>query len=187
MIWESMRHNWDSLHAMVSASDVPRMIFQLLTATNEHEAGAVFDYIENNIVVQGRLFEAAPPTVGCLVIALPFSPPVARIAILELLNHLCGGNVSREEEEAGYPLRGKCLQEMRKGVAIYLYLLQYGSNEERRECIDLLDMCAESDPSLIEQVVWHLVKLKEQHSNTDLDNLADNTVKHILQKRESSR
>jgi hypothetical protein len=182
MIWESMRHNWDDLDAMASASDVPRMISQLLTAATEHEARLVFDYIENNIVVQGRLFQSAPPTAACLVIVLPFSPPMARLVILELLNHLCGGNVSPEEEEAGYPLQQQCLVEVRKGLTSYLYLLQHGSNGERRECIDLLDMCAESDPSLTDQVVWHLEKAKEQRWDSDLDVLLENTLKHILHK-----
>ena len=89
--------------------------------------------------------------------------------------------MSPEEEEAGNTLQGQCLQEVRKGVASYLYLLQYGSIEERRECIDLLDMCADSDPSLVAQVVWHLTRLKDQHLNSDVDNLIANTVKHLLQ------
>ena len=72
--------------------------------------------------------------------------------------------------------------EIRKGLTSYLYLLQYGSVEERRECVDLLDMCTESDPSLIEQVVWHLTKLKELHLDSDIDDLIDNTVRHILHK-----
>lgn len=182
MIWESLRYNWTSLQAMISASDAPWMINRLITAKDEHDVNAVFDYINNNIVVQGRLFESAPPTAACLVIVLPFSPPVARLTILELLNHLCGGNVSPEEEEAGYPLQQKCLEEVKKGLTSYLYLLQYGSIHERRECIDLLDMCAESDPSLIDQVIWHLEKAKEQHWDSDIDDLIDNTVKHILNK-----
>jgi hypothetical protein len=178
MIWEAMRHTWSDLAALRTADVVPRAIEQLLESTNEDDARIAFELINNNVVVQGAILEAAPPTAACLVIALTCCSPIARINILELLNDLCGGNVSPQEEAEGYPLQHKCLQEIRKGFATYLYFLQYGTLPERRQCVDLLDMCAESDPSLAEQVVWHLGKLKELHLSSDIDALIDNTVKY---------
>lgn len=186
-MWEVERHNWDELRAMGTAEQVPLVIEQLVHSASAAEAEAAFHFIDNLVVVQGCLYEAAPATAACLVLALPFSSPMARLTILELLNALCGANFAPQEEIAARALQKKCLQEVRKGVASYLHLLQYGTVQERGQCVDLLDMCAEDDPSLVEQVLWYLVKVKELHLSAEFDELVTNTMSSLSRLRLQNR
>jgi hypothetical protein len=181
-MWELNRHKWHDLQAMVNAAVVPQAIEMLLNSTTEEDAWTAAELIENNVVVQGTLFEAAPPTAACLVIALPFCASGVRLPILELLNHLCGANVS-PDDKAAYLLQSRCIQEVRKGVAVYLSLLESGSLEECSHCVDLLCMCAMLDPSLVGQVVYYLAQAKVRYLDADLRNLIDNTANVLIARK----
>jgi hypothetical protein len=134
MMWEVKRHNWSELQAERNAAWVPQVIESLLNCATEEEAWEAAELIDNNVVVQGWLFEAAPATAACLVIALPFCPPHCRLTILELLGHLCGAPLAPEGSEQ-YLLQTKSRAEVRKGFAVYLALLESGSLAECFHCV----------------------------------------------------
>jgi hypothetical protein len=96
MMWEVERHNWSELEAEMGAGLVPQVIERLLNCATEEEAWEAAELLDNNVVVQGWLFDSAPSTAACLVIALPFCAPHCRLTILELLFHLCGGPLAPE-------------------------------------------------------------------------------------------
>lgn len=179
MMWEMKKHTWGELTAAVSAAFVPEAIARLVTSATEEEAWEAAELIDNNVVVQGWLFGAAPATAACLVIALPVCPRHCRITILELLGHLCGPTLAPEGSEQ-YLLQLKSVAEVRKGLAVYLSLLEAGSLEECYRCIGLLDICALCDSSLVEQVVYYLARVKERFPDAHLHRLSDNTVELLL-------
>ena len=176
MIWEIERHNWLGLRAWESAMDVPRAMRQLIESDCDEKSRVGFELINNNVVVHGKLYEAAPATAGCLVIALGKCSDIARINILELLNDLCTLNTS---DPMGESLYHKCISEVRKGIAIYLQLLQYGTVAEREQCVDLLSECAGSDQTLVEQVLWYFAKVRKLHLAPGLDERIDQALETL--------
>ena len=152
MIWECERYKWTELRAMGTASNIPEAVERLRASKSEQDAEQAYWTIDNVVVVQGSLYEAALSAAACLVIALMHASPVGRPRILELLVQIGAGNPDPIEVGAGNQmLKQKCLRELCKGVAMYLHLLQYGTNEEQLLCIDLICLCADADRSLAEQ------------------------------------
>src|SRR5256885_12610401 len=84
-MWEIERYNWSILRASGNASGVPHAIRSLLAAASEDEADRWYWKIDNTVIVQGALYEAALPTIRCLIVGLPICSPYARERVLELL------------------------------------------------------------------------------------------------------
>jgi len=66
-MWEYRRHKWESLRSAASARDIPETIERLRLAATEEEASNAYWRIDNEVIIQGALFEAALPTAMCLV------------------------------------------------------------------------------------------------------------------------
>ena len=101
MIWERERYDWASLRAMGSAVTVPKALQRILESTNEAEATSAYWLIDNVVVVQGSLYEAALPAAACLVVALAHCGLPARPKILELLVQIGAGKPDPSEIAAG--------------------------------------------------------------------------------------
>jgi hypothetical protein len=130
--------------------------------------------IDNNVIVQGSLYEAAPPTTACLVIALASASAIARPKILELLQQLGSGSPDSSEIAIGNDkIQQACLRELSKGLATYFSILENGTEEERIWCIDILGLCTIADPSLTEQVVWYYGKTKTEQPGESINKLID--------------
>lgn len=68
---ELSRHDWSALRcAGGPATDVPQELRGLLAATNGEERRKHYWKLDNNVVVQGNLYEAAVPVVSVLCAAL---------------------------------------------------------------------------------------------------------------------
>jgi len=70
IMWELERFDWGSLRSVRSAAAVPGAIEALRTADTDDVAKEAYWRIDNEVVVQGELFEAAIATACCLVAAL---------------------------------------------------------------------------------------------------------------------
>lgn len=91
---ELSRHDWSALRcAGGPATGVPQELRGLLAATNGEERHKHYWKLDNNVVVQGNLYEAAVPVVSVLCAALADgnTSPYAHSGIVELLFQLvCG-------------------------------------------------------------------------------------------------
>jgi hypothetical protein len=156
MIWEIQRHDWSQLRA----DRIPEALYALLRAKTEKEATDAHTIIDATAVVEGALYEAAVPTTACLLSVLQGCLPVARPHVLEILVQLGTGEPAQSETMAGaQKLQQRCQDELCKGVAIYLSILESGSDKERTFCVDLLGLCGQRDASLVPRIVWYYEKL----------------------------
>ena len=173
-MWELERHDWSRLRAAGSAERVPQALAALRDASSAEEAERAYWRIDNTVVVQGALYEAALPAVVCLLEVLQRSTPVARPFVLELLVQIGSGEPAPVEREQGNAdLSARCRRELSRGVALFVHLLEHGSDGERIHGVDLLGLCAEQDPALRERVRWYLGKLLRQDPSDGLRRLIE--------------
>lgn len=160
MNWELQRHDWSSLRANGDASKVPEALIALQNATDEGEALRAYWRIDNVVVVQGALFEAAFPTVTALSIGLSNCTDVARPHILELLVQLVSGEPTLSERISGNEaLAEDCRSVLPNALSTLFALLETAHPNEQMHCIDLLGMCAQVAPQAKDQVMWYLTCL----------------------------
>lgn len=180
MTWEAERYNWSRLRAAGSASGVPKALVSLQSATSEQEAQEAYWNIDNTVVLQGSLYEAALPATACAVGILPRCTAVARPWCLELLVQLGSGQPDPSELVAGNTnLRELCIHELCRGVAIYFDLLENGNDIERGWCVDLLGLCARVDSSLKSRFKWNLERMLMEPINDELRKLSDNWLQEL--------
>ena len=88
------RIDWTKVEeASGSAASIPLAFRSLLMATNLEEIKRAYWKLENHVVVQGRLYEAAAYIVPaiCASLAQPDRPLLVRTWVLELLFQICNG------------------------------------------------------------------------------------------------
>ena len=159
-MWESERFDWKRLRSATSAEHVPDAVARLRDAADESMADAAYWKIDNEVVVQGLLYEAALPACSCLLQALLHCSPVARSRILELLVQLGAGTPHPSELTAGnLELARRCRKELLRSSVVFFDLLEAADQEWADFCVDLLMICSEEDPSLLEKVRWYFNRL----------------------------
>jgi hypothetical protein len=179
--WEAERYDWSALRASGSARGVPDAIRALQMAASEQEAERAYWRIDNTVVVQGALFEAALPTAACVVGVLPRCSEAARSWVLELLVQIGAGEPAPSEVEAqNVDLQKLCVRELARGVALYFDLLENGDDTLRASCVDLLGICAREDTSLSVRVRWHLERLLAEPISEGLRKLAEEWRKELM-------
>jgi len=162
-MWEEERHEWGKLRAMGSARQVPAALKRLIEASSADEARKHYWQVDNCVVVQGSLYEAALPMATCLVSILHRCSRVARPNVLELLAQISGGEVDPSEERLGnVGLREACVREISRGFGFYLGVLEDGTDEERSWCIDIIGACARDDASLRVAANWYFSRLTKE-------------------------
>ena len=113
------RHDWNQLQVMGDRSDrVPGSLRGLVFAMDEDEATLYYWELENTVVVQGQLFEAAPAVVSVLLAALAEGVSSEAIGwVLELLFQLVSGDSDVEAVERGNGSLGDaCRNKAREGL-----------------------------------------------------------------------
>ncbi|MDB5070056.1 MAG: hypothetical protein JWM87_1167 [Candidatus Eremiobacteraeota bacterium] len=162
-MWEAKRYDWTHLRAMGSALRVPDAIERMRTASSIAESSAAYWQIDNVVVVQGSLYEAALPTTACLVSALPSCSIVSRPHFLELLFQLGNGTPDPSEVALGNEqIAESCRFELVRDYGVYVNILEDSVNSDRQtevhHCLDLLLLCVFADRSLKERVCWYYEK-----------------------------
>lgn len=113
------RVDWSALPVMGDrSSEVPASLAGLIGATTREEAKSFYWRLENVVVVQGQLFEAAPAVVSVLMAALSEGvPKPAKLDVLELLFQLVSGESDREARARGNEALGdQCRERAREGL-----------------------------------------------------------------------
>lgn len=178
--WEAERYDWSRLRAMGSASGIPGALAALQSATSEQDARSAYWKIDNTVIVQGALYEAALPTTACAVSVLARCTSESRPWCLELLVQLGSGQPEPSELEAtNGRLQELCAQELSRGFSLYLDFLENGTEDERESCVDLLGLCARSDTSLRARVNWYLNRLLREELSEGLRQLTENWLQEF--------
>ena len=162
MSWEIGRHDWSLLRAAGSASGIPRAIMSLQSAISVNDATAAYWQIDNTVTVQGAVYEAALAAASCLLVSLVSCTEAARPQILELLVQIGAGEPADVEVEAGnFNIVPACLEEIARGVPIFVSVLERShSSDERSSCVDLLGLCCRVDSSLRARVKSYFETVK---------------------------
>jgi hypothetical protein len=136
---ELERWDWSALRqASGNAGHVPEAIRALLNSTTADELDEPYWQLENHIVVQGRLYEAALPAVSVLIAALTCHdrPGWVRIGLLDLLFQLVNGTSHESEIAQGRPdLATTCKQAARQGLWVLYRELFEGEQEAAKDVL----------------------------------------------------
>lgn len=96
--------DWDALRVIDSkpASNVPEAVERLLATESETDAENAYWKLDNRVVVQGQLFDSAPPLVPALFAALSTSLTEAnKTYVLDLLVEILAGESAQSEAARG--------------------------------------------------------------------------------------
>jgi hypothetical protein len=84
------------------SADIPTAVGELLAATSEADAEDAYWMLDNRVVVQGQLFEAALPLVPVLLAALTDSlPAFVRVRLADVLVEIMKGTPDETELARG--------------------------------------------------------------------------------------
>ena len=137
--------DWTTIgHAGAAGVRVPDAIKTLLASETPQHAALNEAALENLIVAQGSVEEAAEPAISVLLAALADDPPShIRVPILDLLFQICIGGPA---DQADVGLIARCHDRVREG----LWLLVREAVEGARDAaLDVLDIVDESRASAL--------------------------------------
>ncbi|NHZ94483.1 hypothetical protein [Massilia sp. CCM 8734] len=142
---EIARCPWQQLRIMGgSAVNIPDALHQLLGAATPADCEDAYWKLENRVVVQGQLFEAAQFVVPVLLAAL-LEPRLSHvtISVLELLLQIVLGESHEDELALGAPdLGDKCRERARQGLWVLYGELMRGNRDCAREVIEAIELDA---------------------------------------------
>ena len=140
---EIARVEWNSLRELIGPADkIPAALLDLFRASTESAADAAYWRLENHVVVQGQLFQAAEPVVSVLLAALLDQSPLhIRSRILELLFQILSGHPDESEVAASNEgLAERCKSKAREGLWVLYREMREGEQDAARECIELIEL-----------------------------------------------
>lgn len=139
---ELQRTDWSAVReATGSASGVPLAIRSLLAAPTPDEVRPPYWDLENHVVVQGQLFEAAAVVVPVLIAALlDDRPRHVRIAVLDLLFQIVSAEPHAEEIERGnLDLTETCRARAREGLWLLYREFLVGERDAALDVIEAVE------------------------------------------------
>jgi hypothetical protein len=140
---ELARTDWSTvLEASGFATHLPTAIRALLASPEPADVEAPYWDLENHVVVQGQLFEAAALVVPVLIAALlEERPRHIRIAVLELLFQIVNGQPHEEEiKRRNLDLTETCRMRAREGLWILYRELVHGERAAAKEVLEVIDV-----------------------------------------------
>jgi hypothetical protein len=181
MSWELIRYNWSELRAMSGASSVPNAFETLQAATDDDIARQAYWRIDNHVIVQGALYEAALPTTRCACHLLSECTQTSRVYMLELLVQLCTGEVDPSEISKGNEQLAKnCRAQLIYIVETLFQILETGHETERIHCVDLLGIvCCEVDRRLVSRTDFYFNQLLHLDAGAALQRHVSNWLKEL--------
>ena len=140
---EIRRIPWDTLRqAGGPAEQVPYALMDLLNALTPELANHAYWRLENHVVVQGQLYQAAEPVVSVLVaILLEDRPRHVKIGVLELLFQILAGSAHASEVALGNEnIAEACRDKAREGLWVLYKELINGERDAAKEVIELIEL-----------------------------------------------
>jgi hypothetical protein len=183
MEWELGRHDFSKLHLSdgTSARGVPDAIRELALAQDLQAARSGYRRLDNWIVVQGALYDAASAAAPCLVAALMTCGNSGRAYILDLLVQIGTGQSRAESSSPDEDdLACRCLDEVARGMPIYCHIVETsGDPDVQAACVDLLGLCARSSRMMRERAAWYMRRVLAGRCTTGVRALATNWLAEL--------
>jgi hypothetical protein len=136
---ELNRWDWSRFRqATGNAGHVPGAIRALLDSGTPDDVDIPYWKLENHIVVQGQLYQAALPAVSVLIAALTWTerPSWVRVGVLDLLFQLVNGTAHESEVTAnGIDLAESCKQAARQGLWVLYRELLDGERDAAKDVL----------------------------------------------------
>jgi hypothetical protein len=178
---ELARHAWASLRAAGPASDLPGALRALATADTAEAADAAYWRLDNHVLVQGALHQAAEATAAAAVIALSGATVAGRARLLELLGQIGAGQAAPEEVAAGNTgLADRCLGEIARGFPIYVAILGAARDpDEIASAVDLIGLAARADATLKERARHYLEQARQKTLPGGLHKLMESWIDEL--------
>lgn len=135
-----------------AADDVPRAFRALLDSQNSTQAEQAYWRIDNNVVVQGNVYDSAPAAVAVILSALTdFQRPIhVQVCLLELLAQIVFGSVSGiEEVPSDCQLEHACLEAAREGIWTLYKLVSCFATKHREIAEAALDVLEKLDTNQV--------------------------------------
>ena len=133
------QYDWGSLRTSTGdACDIPNRLCKLVYSTTEDEARKWYDLLEDYIVVQGGVYDAALPSLNVLIVALMHYKPtvIATTYIFDLVFQVVDGTADLDTIRNG---RGAVVDECIQVVKDNLSLLQSRSCAESELTLNLIN------------------------------------------------
>jgi hypothetical protein len=137
------RHNWETFGvADGRPRDVPEYLEGLIESQTKADAEGYYWGLENEVVIQGQLYNSAVPVVSVILAALAddSSSNVARSWLLELLLQIVSGESISDEISLGNPdLGDQCRAAASTGLWILYRELHKGDARAAKAVLDVLE------------------------------------------------
>lgn len=136
------RYDWSLFPVLGDRSTrVPDSLRKLISAEDEDKAEGFYWELENVVVVQGQLYEAAPPVVAVLMASLVDGVPEGAYGwVLELLLQCVAGESDEEAVERGNPHLGDdCRARAREGLWILYRQLRGRYKDSVKAILDIIE------------------------------------------------
>jgi hypothetical protein len=174
---ELKRINWAALRASNGrhAGTVPDALRALAGATTEKEADDAYWRLDNFIVLQGAVFEAAEYVVQPLIQVLCGHATVVRRYALDLLIEITGAAAyvdPSEVERGNSKLVNRCRERAREGVGVVYWLLDSEDPWVRISAFELLEYI---EPET-ERLLWVLRHIRDTDPDATVREKANQIV-----------
>ena len=177
MSWRPEQFDWASLRSANSAEGVGHAILQLVNASSLEEADDAYWRIDNEVIVQGALFEAATSVAWCLACGLLHCTDLARPFLLELLVQLCSGEPHPTEVQLGNStIAEDCIFHASMASVVYFDCLEQGIHEEIGHAVDLIGLCAEENVNLQHLAVRYFERLLKREPAAQMASLISDLI-----------
>mgnify|MGYP007068388927 CR=1 FL=1 len=140
--YEIARWPWERLReACGSAEQIPLALIEMLNSQTPEAADSAYWKLENHVVVQGQLFEAAEFVVSALMASLLEERPLhVRVSVLELLFQIVSGEPHEDEIRLGnIDLAKKCQAKALEGLWLLYHELLFGLREAAQEILEVIE------------------------------------------------
>lgn len=148
--------DWNALRIIVDRSpgDIPSALLDLSHAQTEAEAENAYWRLDNRIIVQGQLFEAAEYVIEPLLAALTGELSVhAKRAMCDLFIEICGGVPDQSEAALGNNELGERSRAAIRAGLLLVYSLLNDLDEGVRERTLLIIAAVDEDEARLSRVL----------------------------------
>jgi hypothetical protein len=151
--------NWKQLKTAEGFADDVAIFFpKMLLAKTEVEGEAAFWHLDNHVVLQGHLYEAAEYLIPFLISGTLVGTPVGKWLCLDLLVEIAGGysTTSSEPVLGSVELAIRCKVAVRRGLPVYYYYME-SVDIRVRDCASLILAWVETEYQRLE---WYAQKVE---------------------------
>lgn len=172
------RIDWSGLRlSSGDASKVPSALISLADSSTREDGLAAYWQLDNSIVIQGNLFQAAEFVIP-FVIALTIDAAAhVRELALELLIQLAAGEPHPSEVDAcNGALGDRCRRAVRAGLASYYQLLDSTNDELRDRALELIGIVEEDR----QRKLWTMYWIEKHDPNPKIRKLAERIARQVI-------